>query len=271
MKPPRRTLVLDYADFWPRFDKEDKWLTGVLRKRFDLQLSPTPDVLIYSVYGRAHRDYRCTRLLLSWENRAWGFSSCDFAMTSDYHRSHRHRRLPLWVAWLDQIPRATTLDDRQALARGFAAIVTPNAASPTRERIHGLLETCGPVASGGRHRNNVGGPVPDKLAFISGYKFSVACENSSHPGYTTEKLFQSLACQTIPIYWGDPCVDREFNPKRFVTTASFGPTSSSWSTFTTSTPTTTRTFKCSANHGFVTARYPRVRTPRVCSTGSKCR
>ncbi len=215
------TLVLDFADFWPGFDKQDNWLTGVLRQRFDVQLSSTPEVVIYSVYGRAHRDYRCTRLLLSWENRPWGFSSCDFAMTSDYHRSRRHRRLPLWVAWLDEIPRPRALDRGEALDRGFAAIVTSNPSSATRERIHGLLETCGPVASGGRHRNNVGGPVPDKLAFISRYKFSVACENSSYPGYTTEKLLQSLACQTIPIYWGDPCVHREFNPQRFVNYSDF--------------------------------------------------
>ena len=72
------------------------------------------------------------------------------------------------------------------------------------------------VHSGGRWRNNVGGPVADKLAFQKKHKFSMAFENACHPGYTTEKLMQSFAAQTVPIYWGDPRVAETFNQEAFI-------------------------------------------------------
>src|SRR5262249_13532469 len=48
------------------------------------------------------------------------------------------------------------------------------------------------------------------------FKFSVSFENSSSPGYTTEKLVHALCADTIPIYWGDPLVGRVFNSERFI-------------------------------------------------------
>ena len=43
------------------------------------------------------------------------------------------------------------------------------------------------------------------------YRFSVVIENSKQPGYFTEKLIDCLACQTVPIYWGDPTIGKTFD------------------------------------------------------------
>ena len=48
------------------------------------------------------------------------------------------------------------------------------------------------------------------------YKFSIAAENARFYGYSTEKLISSFQAHTIPIYWGDPSVADEFNPKAFI-------------------------------------------------------
>lgn len=48
------------------------------------------------------------------------------------------------------------------------------------------------------------------------YKFTIAFENSSSNGYTTEKLYQPLQSFSVPIYWGNPLVVRDFNPKAFI-------------------------------------------------------
>ena len=37
-----------------------------------------------------------------------------------------------------------------------------------------------------------------------------------HSGYTTEKLVHAMAAHTIPIYWGNPQVSEDFNPKSFI-------------------------------------------------------
>ncbi|HUX38448.1 MAG TPA: glycosyltransferase family 10, partial [Rectinemataceae bacterium] len=73
------------------------------------------------------------------------------------------------------------------------------------------------VGSGGRAFNNVGGPVPDKVAFLKGYRFSIAFENTRWPGYTTEKLLESYAAGTVPIYWGDPVLRDWFDRGAFLT------------------------------------------------------
>ena len=51
------------------------------------------------------------------------------------------------------------------------------------------------VDSGGRAFNNIGGPIPAgspaKLDFLRAYKFNLAFENASLPGYTTEKIVEA--------------------------------------------------------------------------------
>jgi len=214
----RRLVRIAYSDFWPTFDPADNWFSDVLATRFQLQLSDQPEVLLHSVYGAGYQQYRCTRLLVSFENRGWGFSRTDWAATSDYHRSPRHLRLPLWATLLPDPFEQPVVDPQSILAAktGFAATVVSNGHSRTRERVHDQLASYREVASGGRHRNNVGGPVVDKLSFLSHHKFSLAFENSSYPGYSTEKLLHALQADTVPIYWGDPLIGRDFNTRRFL-------------------------------------------------------
>lgn len=70
--------------------------------------------------------------------------------------------------------------------------------------------------------NNIGGPAPKKLDFISDYKFVIAFENSSFPGYTTEKIFEGMLVNSIPIYWGNPLIHLEFNDKSFINAHQYG-------------------------------------------------
>jgi hypothetical protein len=64
--------------------------------------------------------------------------------------------------------------------------------------------------------NNIGGRVKDKLSFIQQYKFNIAFENASYPGYITEKLIEAKQAGTVPVYWGNPRIAEELNPKSFI-------------------------------------------------------
>lgn len=77
------------------------------------------------------------------------------------------------------------------------------------------------VASGGRYKNNIGGAVVDKRAFLSKYKFNIAFENCSHNGYATEKITEAFAAGVIPIYYGDPRIVEDFNPDSFLNAHGF--------------------------------------------------
>ena len=48
------------------------------------------------------------------------------------------------------------------------------------------------------------------------YKFSIAAENASFHGYTSEKIITSFLARTIPIYWGNPQIEEEYNPQAFI-------------------------------------------------------
>jgi len=63
--------------------------------------------------------------------------------------------------------------------------------------------------------------VIDKQAFIGSYKFTIACENSIKPGYSTEKIIDPMLVNSIPIYLGDPEIANEFNSRAFINVADF--------------------------------------------------
>ncbi len=56
----------------------------------------------------------------------------------------------------------------------------------------------------------------DVINFQKPHKFTIAFENSSYPGYTTEKIYHPMLVNSIPIYWGNPEIGRDFNTKSFV-------------------------------------------------------
>lgn len=55
-----------------------------------------------------------------------------------------------------------------------------------------------------------------RLDYAKKFKFSIAHENESFPGYVTEKIVTAFRAGCIPIYWGAPDVVKDFNPKSFI-------------------------------------------------------
>ena len=58
------------------------------------------------------------------------------------------------------------------------------------------------TASGGRVENNIGYTVPkgDELDWLMNCKFVIGYENTTYPGYITEKPYQAWLAGAIPIY-----------------------------------------------------------------------
>jgi hypothetical protein len=223
-------IRLDFADFWPTFDKRDNFFFNLLSQHYRIEITPHPDFLIYSVFGSAHMRYRCTRIQYIAENVRPDFSECDYAFSFDHlDDTRRHFRLPLYVLYADLHGGIESLLMENALVRRacypktrFCNMVVSNASAPERIEAFNRLSTYKPVDSGGRYLNNIGAPVKDKLEFISHYKFTIAFENASCPGYTTEKILHPMLMGSIPIYWGDPLVERDFNTRSFINCHEYG-------------------------------------------------
>jgi hypothetical protein len=105
---------------------------------------------------------------------------------------------------------------------GFCCFFTSYGSRKTQLRVNFFhrLSQCKKVDSAGKYLNNIGRSVPfglaPKLAFMRSYKFYMAFENESLPGYTTEKIAEAMAARCLPIYWGNPDVAKDFNPKSFL-------------------------------------------------------
>jgi hypothetical protein len=223
MKP---TISLGFSDFWGGFTPHDNYFRRLLSSRWNVKVSDRPEYLIYSCFGKQHRrsDAR-VRIYFTGENRRPNFRHCDYAFTFDYIDRPEHYRLPLYAWYGDPALLVKgPVDAERILARktGFCNFVYSNPRCKLRIKFFEKLSKYKRVDSGGRLLNNIGGPVSDKRAFLAKYKFTIAFENSSHPGYTTEKILEPMAAESLPIYWGNPLVERDFNPRSFINFFEYG-------------------------------------------------
>lgn len=215
-----KTIRIHIADYYG-LRPENVWAYRILKRHFDVQLDAVhPEYVIDGGLGDDYLDFPdAVRLVIVGGSYVPNFNHFDYAVGFDnLSFGDRYLRLPLFAAYgtfrqLCEQARPTP-DECAALARReFCSFVVSNEdGDPARLEFFRKLSKYKPVASGGKLFNNVGGRVADKLAFISRYKFNIAFENSVVPGYTTEKVMEALAARSVPIYYGNPRIEDDFNP-----------------------------------------------------------
>ena len=216
-----------FTDFWFPLNKENIqnfFVYRLLDRIYAIEITDTdPDAVIYSCFGFEHLKYNCPRIFYTGENKRPNFNHCDYAFSFDYPVNERNFRLPLYRLYpqYPQLFEPRDPDKIIAEKRQFCSFVNSNAKAKERINLFDQLSKYKQVDSGGKVRNNVGGRVSDKVKFISNYKFNIAFENASYPGYATEKLMEALITNTIPIYWGDPKISNDFNTKAFINCLDF--------------------------------------------------
>ncbi len=227
-------IKLTFSDFPGPCNPEG--ILRLLKQHFQVIVdNRTPDYVIYSVFGYQFLDFPdAIRIFFTGENVHPDFNLCDYAFGFDWMQlEDRYCRCPNYVFYeefrhLCKVKRSTSnfgVCSRQK--KRFCNFIYSNAnAHPFRARLFERICHYKRVDSAGPYLNNTGfcpgSGLPfwqstrEKVAFQRECKFSIAVENSSTIGYTTEKLVHALAADTIPIYWGNPEVGREFNTKRFI-------------------------------------------------------
>lgn len=227
-----KEISIWFLGFWECFDNEDNFIINTLRKFYKVRLDEkNPEYLFYTRFDSAVYKYNCIRIFYNMENFSPDFNLCDYAMGFDeISFGDRYLRYPLYlITDYKYYPNDDyALDYKRALNKDkfneedlkrkkeFCGIVVSRGGCKEREEFFDSLSGYKKISSGGKWRNTVGGPVPDKYEFLKSSKFSIAFENSSTPGYTTEKLMQAFAAQTVPIYFGNPHIEEEFNGAAFI-------------------------------------------------------
>lgn len=216
-----------------------------LNDLFDFQWSPTgPDYLIateHIIYNPKYlkefqRLNTKAKILIYMAGEAVSpdFNVFDYATGFDGNlvNGDRFVQIPPPFSFFDGFLRRdeneiSTKEEAMAALKekkGFCNFLYSNwNAHPRRDELFHLLSSYKRVDSLGKHMNNVGklgtgfvGHALDCIDIKSPYKFSIASENATFLGYTSEKIITSLEAHTVPIYWGDPEIARNINPKCFI-------------------------------------------------------
>jgi hypothetical protein len=182
----KRKIKIDFSDFWGGFEK----------------------------------------IFYTGENIAPPLHYCDYSFSFDYLDDERNYRLPHYLLYdgYYELERPKIIDESLA-KRKFCNFVVSNNGCQERNSFFSELSKYKKVDSGGKFANNIGNPVDNKVKFQSDYKFSIAFENNAyrpqHPGYTTEKIMEPMTVNSVPIYWGNPEISKEFNTKSFINVYDF--------------------------------------------------
>lgn len=215
-----RTIKLKLIGYAKPFDENE--IVKIIKKKHNVEESENPDYAIFYSAVPEFYKYNCVRIHVLGENIVPNFNLCDYAIGFHYITyEDRYYRRPLYFFYEKDLELAMHKHERvdaDLKRKKFCAMVASGTdCYPQRWEFYEFLsQNYKVVDSGGRWNNNVGGPVADKRNFLSDYKFNIAFENSKTNGYTTEKIVEAWAANTIPIYWGGEKVAQEFNPKAFI-------------------------------------------------------
>lgn len=227
------------------YKNPERWLynLGLDASRFHLVYDKVnPDYLILTervinerlMRNEFKRLYSPKRLVVFWADECISpdFNLCDYAMSYDKGLSYGDRtiRRPVMsiFANFEHPPMNMELTDADAVLAtkiGFCNFIYSNPnAHPMRDALFHTLSKYKTVDSLGPHLHNCTVPpsrgghdfVERSIIMKTTYKFSIASENATFKGYTSEKIITSFLARSIPIYWGNPDVESEFNPKAFI-------------------------------------------------------
>ena len=207
---------------------------------------PAPDLLIFGPFGSTWAQFPSVpKVHFTGENTQPVTGENVVLNLGFLHKDlieETYLRFPLWILEIDWFgadpqrivnPKPIPIDrctkvfpEEIAAKKKFCAFVVSNPKNPLRNAAYQWLSTYKPIDSAGALFNNMGdvlaagpgggGGELKKHEFLKNYRFALTYENANAPGYVTEKILHAKASGCVPIYWGDPKINRDFNTKGFI-------------------------------------------------------
>ncbi len=230
-----KTIKVNFCDLGGG-NKTDELILSILKKHYHIELSKTPDFLFYGPFGYNHLSYKnCVKIFKTNENILPNFNWCDYAIGFDYITfGNRYFRFSEGITLSPEVQQRENLPNSLS-KRLFCNFIYRNINGGEGARLRPefckKLMQYKQVDCPGLVLNNMsaadlesrkGDWANSKIKFLKKYKFTIAFENSMSEGYTTEKLSQPFISKSIPIYWGNPLVIKDFNPKAFINCNDYG-------------------------------------------------
>jgi hypothetical protein len=209
--------------------KKDVFDIEGLSEIYDFEESAHPDVVIFGPYGNdipAKGNY--TRVGYFCENITPELSICDWAFGVPHEpeiNNVRYKRIQWHGTHPNVLVKPADYNAGQIFKqkKHFCNFLYSHQV-PYREEFFKQLSKYKKIDAPGRSMNNMASidalyscSIWDlKRQILSSYKFTIAFENYVYPGYQTEKLYDAMQANSIPIYCGDPGIGEIFNPASFI-------------------------------------------------------
>lgn len=240
---------ITYRNWWSAFISEFDgfcdviWFTRFLNHKF-----PDADYKLnfFSVFGN---HYNLTekmdgkKVLFSGENLnkrfldfnntfgSYALNYVDLAMGYDLIKHPKYLRFPLWIIF-NFLPQVTEEDIENIIINWNSldynksediAVIASHDNWKTRSLIVNDIEEFSNISFAGKWRNNTSGLWEkfdnNKLEYLKQFKFNICPENVLDTAYVTEKIFDSIKSNCIPLYagGGDYLEPKVINPKAVIT------------------------------------------------------
>jgi len=209
-------------------------LLAELTGEYDFIDSEEPDVIVFGPYGNdipvkgsyQRVGYYCECITPDLEICEWAFGIPREEEISD----PRYKRIQWHGLDPERLVKHIDVETVYAQKTKFCNFLYSNRV-PYREAFFKELSRYKRVDAPGRSMNNMpsvdqqyqGDKWSVKRQFLSPYKFTIAFESYAYPGYQTEKLYDAMQMNSIPVYCGDPMVGEVFNPKSMINMADYLP------------------------------------------------
>ena len=235
-----KKINVKYCDFNTQLVNYGNWIQKILESRYDVELSDDPDFVFFGSWGLDHIKYQnAIKIFYSHEGLVPDYNDCDYSISmNDIQfdgRNLRLRAMPyIDYMFLDksvQNHRNELIDADKFVNRRFCNFIySANRADDlghiARNGFCTELMKYKNVDCPGVVLNNMSdeelpprfskNEFTGKLEYLKKYKFTIAFEGTNEYSYTTERLMQALLANTIPIYWGNPSVYKDYNTKAFI-------------------------------------------------------
>lgn len=209
-------------------------ILNIVLDKFDFIESDQPDFVFFGPYGNdVPKPGNYTRIGYYCENIRPDLSACEWAFGVPREEEINNPRYKK-IQWHNLDPGQLVKDDSynaEEIFSGkkhFCNFLYSHKVG-YREAFFKQLSKYKKVDAPGRSMNNMvsfdqlytGDIWQRKKQFLAGYKFTIAFESDIYPGYQTEKLYDAMMTNSIPIYFGDPKIGDVFNTGSFINVADY--------------------------------------------------
>ena len=227
-------ITINFKGFWPGFDYKDNLFFNYLIDNEIVTFDTiNPDITIFSdYYNSSEIDLNQKRILYSPENAPINSALFKYRMTfrketGENFNFQNFFYYPYFREEAESNYSVEFLALKNRKKDKHINFIYSNSKASLRNSYFQYLSRSFDIDSFGRHMNNMGllenqnhltvhSRTIEKLNIISRYKFTIAFENSFGDGYISEKIWEPLCVNSIPIYFGHKSVFEYFNKNKII-------------------------------------------------------